>query len=147
MKSTDILFAQERDDSMLGELKAKVLQDAEDYYQRLVRFTEQGDYEAAVDLLTKLILLKEFEAASLSGYGVCAALYRKLADMYQLLGNTAEELKTIERYFLQITDKLNVNMDLAHRFLLLAEREGYQIPDDIMGVIRKNIAAGTEDEG
>ncbi len=52
MKSTDILFAQERDDSMLGELKAKVLQDAEDYYQRLVRFTEQGDYEAASDSMT-----------------------------------------------------------------------------------------------
>ncbi len=144
MNGKNIPSVQERDDDMLSELKKKVLQDAEDYYQRLVNFTEQGDYESAVDLLTKLILLKEFETASLSGYGVCAALYRKLADMYHFLGSTAEELKTIERYFLQITDKLNVNTDLAHRFLQLAEREGYRIPDDIVAVIRKNLEAGTE---
>jgi hypothetical protein len=117
------------------ELRESLAQEALAYYERVEELESMKAYGQAIELLTKLILLKEFEANCISCYGVSSAPYKELAHVFRLAHDAKSELEILERFFLQPNIKGNSKEEMAIRYLSLAKELNYHIPEHIRATL------------
>lgn len=111
-------------------------------YEKIKDLKNLKRYDEAAQLALRLIEETEQE----SNGGVLPAPYAELAKIYSKKKESLNELKTLERYFSQTLARGRSKEKLAERYLKLAEKTSYTIPDKIKVVVDKSLSGKMDDE-
>ena len=117
---------------MDNDFKESLVDDAIACAELVERLKQKRDYDSAIEILTKIILLREFETCSLVPSRISSAPYMELAGLYELNQDRLSGLRTLERYFCHPNRQGNADRKVAMYYLKLSRREHYTIPENIV---------------
>lgn len=125
---------------MYKELVAVSKEDAEFLIQEINALRENQNYQEAIELLTKLILIKEFSCIIFCNR-IYPALYQELAELYELTNAPVSEIITLERYFVLYMSLekpvQELRESLINLYVYVSEREKHPIPQAIQELLSK----------
>lgn len=116
---------------MYTEFRKHLKMNASDSFLQIQQLEKIGAYQEAIELLTKLVILNEFEANCISSYGISGSPYKELAKIYHRLGDMQSEIEILERFLLHDRLRGNVKALIADRYLALSQELRYSIPSDM----------------
>lgn len=116
---------------MYTEFRKHLKMNASESSLQIHQLERCGAYEEAIELLTKLVILNEFEANCISSYGISGSPYKELAKIYHRLGDLRSEIEILERFLLHDRLRGTVKGLIADRYLALSQELSYDIPSDM----------------